>query len=116
MTGGTVSDSVDLDIVLLHEFLPHRYLIPDRFVGEVEYFALRPDVFFGVPVAIEAPGHEQRMRLPRQRHLVDTPVACHTANTLGNVNAVIEVHKVRKIVHPYPFQWFVCSVTVPNGF
>src|SRR6184192_3262479 len=44
------------------------------------------------------------MRLPRQRHLVNSPMAGRTANSLLHVDAVIEKYEVRQIIDPVPLQ------------
>src|SRR5687768_8653369 len=49
-------------------------------------------------VTVEAPSHLERMLAAHERHLVDTSVALGAPNALGDVDAVIEVGKVRQIV------------------
>ena len=44
--------------------------IPDR----GRDFGLRPQELLGIPVALEAPLHEQRLRLEDQRHVADLAV------------------------------------------
>src|SRR5262249_46398259 len=53
-------------------------------------------------MAVQAPLHLQGIFLVHQGHLVDRSVTAETANALGDVDAVIEVHKVRQIVNARP--------------
>src|SRR3546814_4044648 len=50
----------------------------------------------------QAPLHFQRAGAPGQRHLVDTTMARRTADALVDVDAVIKIDKVRKIVNALP--------------
>ena len=59
--------------------------------------SLRPHVLLGCAVAVEAPLHLQRLRLP-ERHLVDAPVAGGAADALVHVDAVVEVDEVGQVV------------------
>src|SRR5262245_12776470 len=55
------------------------------------------------------------MDLPHQRHTVDSAMAAFAAHSLGNVDAVIEVHKIRQIVHAAPCERLVGVLTFSNG-
>src|SRR3546814_20987778 len=50
----------------------------------------------------QAPLHFQRAGAPGQRHLVGTTMARRTADALVDVDAVIKIDKVRKIVNALP--------------
>ena len=49
----------------------------------IEHFRAWPKVLLGVPVAIEAPFHEQRLRLEDENHTVDFSVAGVATDALG---------------------------------
>src|SRR5205823_878341 len=59
-------------------------------------------VAFGIPMALEAPGHEERLPLIGELHLLDRAMADIAVNAAGNVNAVVEVDELRQLVHPRP--------------
>lgn len=62
-----------------------------------------PDKFFGIRVTGQAPFHVQRVLLHHERHLIDLTVAGYAGHALGDVNAVVEVNVIRKVVHFDPF-------------
>src|SRR4051794_28905630 len=70
---------------------------------DVEHKLLRTDVLCRRPVAIEAPFHQQRSLLPRQGHGVDRPMTGRAADTLVDVNAVIEVNEFGEPMDAAPF-------------
>ena len=60
-------------------------------------------------MATETPFHLQRRGLVCNRHLVDLPVTSRTTNALIYMDAVIEICKIRQVVHADPFDWFVIA-------
>ena len=65
-------------------------------------------------MTLQAPFHPQRFGLPRQRHLIDLAVAGRTPDSLVNVNTMIEIDKVRQIVHSRPLERLTGAITIPN--
>src|SRR5205814_2048308 len=65
-------------------------------------FVARPQVLLRRPMAVQAPLHVQARRLPRQVHLIDAPVTGGAADTLVDVNAVVEVDELRQVVDAVP--------------
>src|SRR5262249_40417863 len=63
----------------------------------------RTYVSFRIAVAIEAPLHLQRVLLPHQRHAVDLSVTRRAADSLIDVDAVVEIDEVGQVVHARPF-------------
>src|SRR4029453_16772827 len=59
---------------------------------------------FWSTMTIEAPLHLQRTHLTHERHLIDASVAGLTAHSLFDVDAVIEINKVWKVVHANPVE------------
>ena len=55
-------------------------------------------------MAVEAPAHRERRGLAHQRHLVDAAVAGRAADAFGDMDAVIEVDVVRKVMDAPPAQ------------
>ena len=55
-------------------------------------------------MAVQAPFHLQRLRLVHQRHAIDAAVTGFAAHALADVDAVIEVHEIRQVVHADPVE------------
>src|SRR5262245_37607061 len=70
-----------MDVVALDELAAEGVLV-DRRPGEVEDVLALADVRCGVTVAVEAPFHLQRRRLPDLIHLVDPAVAADAPDAL----------------------------------
>ena len=68
-----------------------------------------------MPVAIETPGHLQRVLSPSERHRPDGAVTRRAANALGHMNAVIEINELGKRVHAYPFDRPILPKALANG-
>jgi len=76
----------------------------------IENLILGTQHFFWFAMAIDAPGHQQRIGLEDQRHLIDLPVAGGTANTLIDMNAVIEIDEISEAVHFHPLDGLIGAV------
>src|SRR5437868_15149368 len=82
--------------------------------GHVVNLALGPDVILRRAMTIEAPLHVERLRFASERHLVDLAMAGRTPDSLGYVNAMIEINEIRKVVDATPAERPVCGQTVPD--
>ena len=78
--------------------------------------AAHVQITLGMPVTLKAPLHEQRVFAPRHRHLIHRAVTRRAIDSPANVNAVIEINEVRKIVHASPFERAVLAKTGAHGF
>src|SRR5688572_22355292 len=115
MAGRTARELLDAgDVVFLHEARAELRIIGGPLPGHVEDLGARPDEVAWIPVTIEAPVHRERRVLVDQRHLVHRTMTGRAADSLLHVNAVVEVHEVRQIVHTRPFQGRVVAKTRPN--
>ena len=56
-------------------------------------------------MAFETPPHTESFVLEHDFHVVDSTVARNTADALLHVRSVVEVHIVRQVVDPNPFNW-----------
>src|SRR5579862_2049654 len=65
-------------------------------------------------MAVEAELHLQRRVLIDQRHLIDGAVAGVAADSLINVNAVIEIDEVRELVNARPFERTAAAETLAH--
>jgi hypothetical protein len=54
-------------------------------------------------VALQTPLHVQRRNVPHQGHEIDATMTGRATYTFIDVNAVVEVDEVRKVMHAYPF-------------
>ena len=103
-----------IDIILADEFGCGRFLILCRLPRHIVNLIARTEVSFRVAMTIETPFHVERLGLPNQRHLIDTPVTGGAPDTLAHVNAVIEIGVIGQIMHPIPFQRRVGGETGAN--
>ena len=65
-------------------------------------------------MAVQTPLHLQRSVVIHQRHAVHGAVTGIATYTLVDVNAVIEISEVGKIVHPRPDQRLAALVALPD--
>ena len=61
-------------------------------------------------VTVEAPLHLERILLPHERHSIHSPMTALATDSLIDVNAVIEIHEIRKVVDPRPADRFSRAV------
>ena len=90
--------------VLAHQTCANLTLIAIRAISHLEHRFARAHVLRRIAMTIQAPLHLQRRLLHHQRHSVDPPVTGLASDTFVDVNAVIEIDKIRQIVDPYPPQ------------
>ncbi len=67
-------------------------------------------------MAGEAPFHLQRVLLKNRRHIIDLAMTCRTADSLCNVDTVIEISKFGQIVNAFPFDRLIFTETGTHGF
>ncbi len=77
-----------------------------RLPSQVKNLRTRPEKLGWVSVTADAPLHVKRLVFPGDRHLADIAVTSGTADSFADVNAVVEVDKIRQIVHSPPPQRF----------
>src|SRR5205085_466321 len=75
-------------------------------VPHVEDLITWPKILFGSTMAVQAPLHLQGRIVVHQRHAIHGPVTGVATYSFVDVNAVIEVNKVRQIVDASPNQRF----------
>src|SRR6185437_372049 len=106
-------------VVLLFQIIPQRHLaevilaVPLHrvvfcrlLVGHIENFFFGPQELLRLAMAIQAPFHLQRVLFVHERHLVHRAMTTETADSLGDMNAVIEIDIVRQIMHAVPLDRF----------
>ncbi len=86
-----------------------------RLVAHIENLIPRAKTLAGIAMTAEAPLHLERSLLIHQRHLVDWTVTGIAADAFSDVNAVIEINEVRKLVDARPLQRFAGTVAGAHG-
>src|SRR5579872_5353639 len=81
---------------------PHMVVGVRTSPGHVVDFRLRPQILGGIAMAIQTPLHLQRVLGIHDRHLIDAAMATGAANTLGDMDFMAEVNKVRQVVYAGP--------------
>ena len=86
-----------------HRVLTQR-IVDRRLVTHIENLLARAEIFFRVAMAVEAELHLQRRVLVGERHQVDWTMTGVAADTFIDMNAVIEINEVRKLVDAGPLK------------
>src|SRR5437764_4942423 len=82
----------------------HRRIRGWLLVSHIKSLIPRAQIFFRGAMALYAPLHLQRRVIKHQRHPVNGSMASVAAYALVDVNAVIKINEVGKIVDPVPDQ------------
>lgn len=102
--------------IFLHEPRSEFRLVCGMAVVHPEDISDRTHMLLRVAVTCQTPGHCEGWRLPDQRHLVHSSVAFGAANTLMEMNAVIEVDILRKLINTCPLDRKSRLVTPAHRF
>lgn len=102
------------DFVLFRQLFAEVWLVDRTLPGHVENLFPRAEETFGLTMTFQTPVHVKRIHLPGERHLVDPTMTACTSDAFLNVNAVIEVNEVGKIVHANPLDGFAGLIAVPD--
>jgi hypothetical protein len=89
-------------VICFDELASKRYLIIGVNIIDIKYLRSRSDIFFRLPVAINAPIHVESVDAIHQRHLVYSSMTRRAAYALVEMNAVIEIDVIGKIVDSRP--------------
>ena len=76
-----------------------------RFPIEIENLIVRPQIIFGVPMAIQTPRHAVGLGDVNHRHVIDRPVATETADAPVHVRRVIVINVIDRAIQPDPLDW-----------
>lgn len=115
MAHAAIFQLLGVDVVLIGEALTEGELVLRGLPLHVEYLFTRPDEFFRLRMAIEAPFHIERVLFPHQRHLVDSPVTGGTPDPLVQVYAVIKKNKIRQIMDTFPVERLIARKAGADG-
>jgi len=86
-----------------------------RLIAHVEDLIARPEILTGIAMAPQAPLHLQTLLLIHQRHQVNRAMTSVAADSLGHVDAVIEINEIGKLIDAGPLQRLAGSVAGTNG-
>ena len=103
-------------MVVGDKLAPERKLIRRVLVIDVEHLGPGPDVLSGIAVTVDTPIHVEVVHTESQRHLVHLPVTGGAANSLIDMDAVVEVDEIREIMHAGPLDRSARCPTLPEGF
>ena len=116
MAGRAIRDATgSIDMILRSQLFPLLQLVRTGLPGHVVNFRARPQIFFRLAMALQTPLHVKGLRTPGDRHLVDAAVAGGTSDTFRDVDAVIEVNKIRQVVHASPLDRGARGKALPDG-
>jgi hypothetical protein len=116
-------------VVFMRQILPQLHLVGVAFpihldgqsgcwllVTHIKNLLAGPQIFFRPAMTLNTPLHLQRCVIKHQRHAIHRAVAGIASHALINVNAVIEINKVGKIIHPIPDQRFAGAIAFAHRF
>ena len=83
---------------------------------ELRHLFRRPYVGRGIAMAVEAPGHGQRLHLLHFRHLVDAAVAGDAGDARRHVRLVVEINVVGQPVDLHPRDGRAGRIALANQF
>jgi hypothetical protein len=93
-----------VDVVLPHEPGTGGQLILGLPM-QVEYLIPGAQIALRRAVAPETPLHGERRHPGSEGHRIDLSMTSDATDALGDVDAVIEVHKIGQVMHALPVQW-----------
>ena len=67
-------------------------------------------------MAIQTPLHVKGLRLPREWHLIDPSVTGFATDSLMDMDTVVEIDEVRRVVDAYPFKRPIVAKAGANRF
>src|SRR5207344_1570853 len=76
-----------------------------RFPMEIENLIIRPQIVFGVPMAIQAPRHAMGLGDVNHRHVIDRAVTTKTADAPVHVRRMVVINVIDRAIQPDPLDW-----------
>ena len=105
------------NVPLLLEFKPDLLLRLSltRLPIQVKDLIDRPQIIFGMSMAVQAPTHRKRFLLVNNVHVVHFTVAADAADAPIDVHRMIEICKIRYLVDFHPVDRISALPAVPHG-
>ena len=116
MADRAIGELAGLHAVFGDELGAQAFLVGWILIVHVKDLVAWTDVLGRIAVAIETPLHIQRFGFPHQGHLIDLTVARLAANTLVDVDAVVEISEVGQVVDAIPLDGHVIAEAGSHGF
>lgn len=91
-----------LDVIFRYQLASQIFLIRRVLIVNIEDLGFWPDELFRVPVTVHAPVHVEVVHAVSERHLIHLSMASGAPDSFVDVNAVIEINEVGKIVDANP--------------
>jgi hypothetical protein len=104
-----------LNMILLNQLATNLGLIWGIHIVDVEDLGSRADIPLRLPVTVDAPVHVESVDPVHQRHFIHLAMAGRATDALVDVNAVIEINEVGKVVDACPLNWFSACPAISNG-
>ena len=101
--------------MLFRLYAPGKFgLIGGRIPFHIGDFIQRTKGIVRIPVAVQTPGHAERLHLLDDVHLRYIAMATETPHTGIQVSSVIEIHKIRQLVHFHPLDRGLGRIALAN--
>ena len=113
MAGGAIREVILLNIASRESLLPDVRIFGHRPIHLIN-LVQGAKLVFGISMAREAPSHGHVGGLPRDRHFIDPPMARRAADSLVDMNGVVEINVPRHFVDRIPLDRFVLGIALPN--
>ena len=103
MTYGAIREAPGIDIVVDQQ-LRARLIVNAARPLRIEHGIPWPQIGRWIAMTVQTPLHGERRDARGQRHFVDRAMTGGAADTFGDVNAMVEINKVRQFVQSLPAQ------------
>jgi hypothetical protein len=101
-----------LNFVLRNESPPEFHLVLGRLIRHVIDFVAGSNMPLRLAVTVQAPLHLERLCFVDLWHLIYAPVTTRASYSLVDMNAVVEVHEIGKVVNSNPLNRLTAPVTL----
>lgn len=116
MTDRTVRELPNVNMVGINQLRSERRLLFLRNISHCEDLVARADELLWVTMAAQTPFHLEGACLAHQWHLINTSMTALASDSFRDMDAVVEVREVGKIVNPCPAQRLTTLKTCADRF
>jgi hypothetical protein len=102
------------DTILFNQLGSKRGLVFRRGISHGVNLIERANEVSRVAVAVDAPGHVKRFRFYSRRHLVDPAVAGFATNPFVDMDVMVKVNMIRKLINLVPHNWLASIPTLTD--
>ena len=113
MAGRAIREVVLLNVSSRESLLPDMRILGRRPIHLINLTRVA-EFTVGISMAGEAPAHGHVGRLPSDRHFIDPAVARRAADSLVDMNGVIEINVTRHFVDRIPLDRFVLGIALTH--